>query len=191
MASGTLPPVCARHGGPATRWQRRSFYTRTPWWVLVLIPIALLLALVVALAVRGTVTANLPTCDRCDSERRRFRLSVVAAWVGDVVLLVAFAQLGAAGLLLWVLTTLAALVWSFSGDRRRVSGRVSNDRLWVQLQGVHASFAAPVIDALRNPAIVGPPPPAGPPSAPDHYVAPPPSPQRPASTPLHTILPGQ
>lgn len=151
LVQGWVPPICVRHGGPSTRRDRRSFYTKTPTWVVLLIFVALMLALVVALCVRGTVTAEVPSCDRCASERRRFKWWVAAAWLGDVVLLVGITQLGAVGFVLWLVATVAALCWSFAGDRSRVTGTVSKDRLWVALKGVHPTFAAAINGALVPP----------------------------------------
>jgi hypothetical protein len=44
---------------------------------------------------------------------------------------------------------LAALLFGFSGDHFRVSGSVSQDRVWVNLKGVDEAFAAAITNALR------------------------------------------
>ena len=151
VAAGTLPPCCARHGKPATHWQKRSFHTKTPLWVFALLIIAALVALIVALVLRRTVEGRLPACDDCRRDRRRFVWSVVGAWVFDVVALGVLAQLGTAGFLVWLLLTVGVLVFSFSADRFRVAGRVSKDTHWVELRGVHTSFASAISGALVPP----------------------------------------
>jgi hypothetical protein len=150
LEQGTLPPICARHGCASTRREPRSFYTRTPAWVILLVFVALLIAVMVALAIRVTVKAQLPGCEQCVADRRRYRRSVIAAWMADAVLLFVFAQLGGAGILLWVLVTAAALVWSFAGNRTVVTGTVSKDRAWVALARVHPAFAGAITTALSG-----------------------------------------
>ena len=151
VAAGTLPPCCARHGKPATQWQKRSFYTKTPGWVFALLLIAVLIALIVSLVLRRTVEGRLPACDDCRADRRRFVWSVVGAWVFDIVAIGLLAHHGAAALLLWLLLTVGVLVFSFSADRFRVAGRVSKDLHWVELRGVHPSFASAISGALVPP----------------------------------------
>lgn len=152
IAQGTLPPCCSRHGGPATRHTKRRFDTKTPLWVFLLLVLGALIAIVVALALRKSVEGPMPECDECDRERRRFKLTVLAAWVADVVVLVLAVQLGAAGLLLWLLVTLVALFWSFGGGQRyRVHGVLSKDQMWVELRGASDEFAD-AINAVVHPA---------------------------------------
>jgi hypothetical protein len=168
IAQGTLPPCCARHGGPATHQAKRRFDTKTPSWVLLLVLVALLVAAVVALVLRKSVEGQLPGCDQCARDQRRFKLTVLGAWVADVVVLVLAVQIGPAGLLLWLLVTLGALVWSFAGAARyRVTGNLRKDRLWVDLRGVSEEFAA-AINAVVQPTPVAPPTPV---AAPQPVVA--------------------
>jgi hypothetical protein len=157
IAQGTLPPCCARHGGPATRQAKRRFDTKTPSWVLLLVLVALLVAAIVALVLRKSVEGQLPGCDQCARDQRRFKLTVLGAWVADVVVLVLAVQIGPAGLLLWLLVTLGALVWSFAGGARyRVTGNLRKDQQWVDLRGVSEEFAA-AINAVVQPTPVAPP----------------------------------
>ena len=51
--------------------------------------------------------------------------------------------------MLGLLAVVGALVFSFVGDNFRVSGHVSADRAWVNLKGVHATFAAAINNAVR------------------------------------------
>jgi hypothetical protein len=166
IALGTLPTCCARHGRPATGQARRRFDTKTPSWVLLLCLVAVLIAAVVALALRKSVEGTLPVCDECAAEQRRFKLTVVGAWAADVVVLVLAAQLGVTGLLIWLLATLAALVWSFGGGQRyRVTGFLRKDQMWVDLRGVSDEFAAAINAVVRpeQPVAVPPQPVVAPP----------------------------
>ena len=210
--AGTLPPCCARHGGPVTEWQKRSFYTPVPWWLLILFPFAMLLAAIIALCIRRTVKGVLPACAECKRDRQRFVRLAIGGWVLDAALLFVFTLLGPAGIVLWLVTTFAALCFCFCGDRFRVSGRVSKDTMWVQLRGVDASFASAIKGALAPPSQFVPPAPVaatppvlseapvlasaplGPsaplvPSAPEPAVAP--IGQLPSAPAAMTILPGR
>jgi hypothetical protein len=146
---GCLPPVCARHGRPATRRLKRTFYTRTPTWVYLLIVISVLVAAIVALAVRKSAPGSLPGCDQCVAERRRFVWSAVGGWLLGLGLLVlaGVADNGPAAIL-GLLVLLVALVWTFCGDQIRVRGSLRKDLLWVDLKGV-----APEFDAQLRPAL--------------------------------------
>jgi hypothetical protein len=155
VAEGHLPPTCARHGVPMTTWTSRSFYTRTPWWVFLLFVVSLLIALIVSLAIRTTVSGRLPSCSRCKTERRRFVWSALGAWVASLTLLfVVPSALSVPSWFLFVLfgLVLAALIFSFAGDQFRVTGSVSKDRTWVELKGVSEPFAAAIRQALSAPA---------------------------------------
>ena len=152
-----LPSICARHGGPATRPVKRTFYTRTPWWVYLLIVVSLLLAAIVSLAVRKSAAGMLPSCDRCVAERRRFIGCVVGGWLLGLVLLV----LGAAAdngfvLLLGLLVWVVSLVITFCRDQFRVRGSVDRDLTWVRLKGVAPAFAAEVARGLASSGVPGP-----------------------------------
>ena len=165
IAQGTLPPCCARHGGPTTRQGKRRFDTKTPLWVLPLILVGVLVAVVVAMAVRKSVQGQIPECDECAREQRQFKLTVLGAWVADVVVLVLAAQLGGAGLVLWLLVTLGALVWSFAGGQRyRVHGNLTKDQMWVELNGASDEFTAAINAVVRPepPAPLIPPQPLAP-----------------------------
>ena len=150
MAQGYLPPICARHGGRATRVLRRNFYTRVPPWAYLLLLVGVLVFVIVALTVRTTVSTRLPGCERCSAERRRFVLAVVAGWVTACALLVwAIILASGAVLALGVLALAACSIGTFLGDWLRVGGTVSENRAWVQLKRVDCAFAAAVTGALR------------------------------------------
>lgn len=139
VASPLLPPMCARHGVPASKAIKRKFFTATPAWVILIAIFSLLIGAIVALAIRTTVECQLPACEQCTKDRRQFVLIASAAWVGTFLSL----ALGKWGPLLFVAGALGSLVWSFGfGNRRRVSGVVSKDKQSVTLKGVDESFAA-------------------------------------------------
>jgi hypothetical protein len=91
-----IPPVCVRHGRPATTTRRIRFASRTPWWAYLLLLVSLLIALIVMLVVQKRLTAPAwPVCDEC---RRLRRVRLTAMWcllVGGPVLGLLIA--GAAG----------------------------------------------------------------------------------------------
>lgn len=151
LQQGTLPPVCARHGGPSTSMRKRTFYTRTPWWVILIVLASLLVGLIVALAIRKTLHARLPECARCAQEHRQFRTITAALWGATVVLLVLAVSLSSGGLgLLCFLVGVVALIWSFAG-RRQVQGFLTTDQAWVDLKGVSDEFAGAINGALQAP----------------------------------------
>ena len=145
---GWVPPVCARHGRPATAPLKRTFYTRTPGWVYLLIVLSLAVAAIVSLAIRKSARGTLPGCDRCVAERRRFVWSAVGGWV--LALGILFPALGAdgraAGLVaaFGLLLLIAAFGWTLSGDRVRVRGHLRKDLVWLDLTGVSPEFASEV-----------------------------------------------
>lgn len=155
FAQGALPGICARHGGPATGMLPRKLYSRTPVWVLLLIPLGLLIAAIVALAIRSDINGRLPSCGLCAADRRRFVRRVWAGWGIVVLLPVSAVGLSAVGVesgflfALLFLAIPAALIFSFSFDSFRVRGRFSKDRLWVELKGVSDEFAG-TLDAARR-----------------------------------------
>jgi hypothetical protein len=199
LAQGYLPRTCARHGVPASTSCKRSFHTKPPLWVYILILASVLVFLIVVLVMRKTVSGHLPACASCTAERRRYLGSVLGGWVATVALFIA-AGLTSSGalLLLGFAAVLAALVWSCCGDLQRVHGSLTADQVWVTLRGAHASFADQLQQALRPPPqpVVTP----APTEAPASYaaVSPPalPSPSPGASAPVgypvgRDILPGR
>ena len=82
-----IPPVCVRHGRPATTTRKIRFASRTPWWAYLTLLAGLLVALIVILVVQKRVTAPAwPVCDEC---RRLRRSRLTAMWcllVGGPVL---------------------------------------------------------------------------------------------------------
>jgi uncharacterized membrane protein YdcZ (DUF606 family) len=151
-----LPHRCARHDVPSTHLDKRVFYTRTPAWVAVTFLAGVLLFVILAMALRTTAKGALPACPQCTRDRRRFRQWAWAAWIGAAVVFAVAIGMGSSGLILvGVLVLLAAIVVSCCGDRFRVSGFVSKDKMWVELKGVGPEFARMIDEALRpQPATV-------------------------------------
>jgi hypothetical protein len=146
-----MPRLCARHGGPASRTVKRSFHTPTPPWVLLLILVSLLIAAIVALAIRKSAHGYLPGCARCASDRRGFIAAACGGLtVGLLLTVLGFAVDSAGLLLLSLLVFLVALVGTFCGDQFRVRGRLRKDLQWVELRGVAPGFAAEMTRGLQQ-----------------------------------------
>jgi len=165
VAQNYLPPICARHGGPATRLVPRKFFTRAPGWSYLLILTGLLIFAIVTLAIRKTVPTALPACAQCTRDRRQFISLAISGWVSVLaVMVVAFTLASDLLFVLGLVAILAALVFTFAGDYFRVAGTVNKDLVWVTLKGVDDTFAATINNGLRVaapvPATTGSPPPA-------------------------------
>lgn len=157
-AQGHLPAICARHGVPATQSTSRKIYTKTPAWVYVLILVSPLICAIVAMVVRKTVPGRLPACARCGIDRRNFVLSVVGGWVAAFTVLFVGAGMSSAELIiLGFLGLVAALIWSFSGDLRRVRGNATSDVVWIELRGVCAEFQQEVVQGVLRAGVPVPP----------------------------------
>jgi hypothetical protein len=150
-SQGRMPRLCARHGGPASRTVRRTFYTPTPPWVWLLVLVSLLVAAIVALAIRTSLPGHLPGCARCVSDRRVFVGSVLGGLTAGVLLFVAGVA-AASGVLvgLGMLVVAAALLGSMCGDQFRVRGRLRKDKSWIELSGTAPAFAAEMVRGLQQ-----------------------------------------
>jgi hypothetical protein len=150
-----LPPICARHGGPATSFRQAKFYTKAPLWTYVLIPLGLLVFAIVTLSIRTTVPSRLPTCGDCSADRRRFIAVVISLWVATVGVIVLGVQLSSDALvILGFFAIIFDLIACFTGDYFRVAGHVTQDRAWVNFKGVDDAFAAAINNAVRPAAPV-------------------------------------
>jgi hypothetical protein len=146
-----LPPICARHGSPATSFRQAKFYTKAPPWTYVFILIGLLIFVIVTLAIRTTVPCRLPTCSQCSVDRRRFIAGVLSMWLATALAIGLGIQIGSDALvILGFLAIVFDLIACFTGDYFRVGGHVSQDRAWVNLKGVHDNFAAAINNAVRG-----------------------------------------
>ena len=149
MAQNYVPPVCARHGVPATTAARRTFATPPPVWSYLLIVLGVVVFLIVVLATRTKVDTALPGCEQCGQERRRFWSYLAVAGAVSAAVFATGIAISSDGLaMLGFFLLLATLVMACLRDRFRVSGTVSRDRAWVNLKGVHERFAAEVNGAL-------------------------------------------
>ncbi len=155
VAASYLPPICARHGGPATAFQQRKLFSRAPAWSYLLIPLGLLIFAIVTLAIRTTVQCRLPSCSRCSADRRRFIMGVVSLWVATVGVFVLGVQLESGALVgLGFVAIVVDLIACFTGDYFRAAGHVSKDRAWVNFTRVDHAFATAVNNAVRPAAPV-------------------------------------
>jgi hypothetical protein len=154
--TGQMGPLCARHGIATDRALRRTFYTRTPSWVYLLLVTGVLLMVIVATALRKTVQGVVPGCQRCADERRRaLTLGWAAVALVPVLFVVAAAVSSVTLLVLAALAVPAAVVAMMLVERRRVTGVLSKDQQTVTLKGVAPQFA----DAARaaaTPALAPP-----------------------------------
>jgi hypothetical protein len=151
VRTGWLPPVCPRHGVPATGSRKRRFTAPPPAWLWLLVIVSLLVAALVADSMANAERADIPTCRQCDADRMRVRLVRVALGLGSVAtfLYAIVADVGGLALLAcllvlrWVLS-MSTLLEPFYAVR----GQVVDDQ-WLDLRDVHPGFIA----ALRpNPA---------------------------------------
>jgi hypothetical protein len=210
FARGYLPQTCARHSGPASSTRKRTFYTRTPPWLYLLLLGSVLLFAIVALIMRKTVEGALPGCAQCAGERRRYVLSVLGAWVASLALFISAGFTASLALIVvGGIAVVAAVVWSCLGDQLRVRGSLSKDQVWLELRGVNESFAMQIDQAVQGatpapipapaPTGYGAPAPALTPNAAATYGGPGLAPGSPAVAPTHIagsaagrdILPGR
>ena len=134
----------------ADRTIKRKFYTPTPVWVIILIIFSLLVALLVALAIRKTDEIGLPGCQSCADATRNRRRIRWGTGIASLVVLIGAGTTGNDALLLLFFIVVLAWLMSFStllDSMGAVTGRLYGP--WLQLKGVHPAFVA----AMRpNPA---------------------------------------
>ncbi len=141
---GGLPPVCTKHGRRASRMSNTTIYSRTPLWVIPIIVLSMLVGLIVALAIRKTVTGIWPFCPECERNRRS---RVTGMWIALVTALAAVA-LGVAahvpGLLL--LALVAAVVSAgygcLSSWTNQTCAEVDRTSVTVHVRKPSAAFVA-------------------------------------------------
>jgi hypothetical protein len=125
--------------------RRVRLYSTTPWWVWLLIPVSLLIALVVSLVLRKSVDAwAWPFCAHCVEQRKRM-LSATAGSGAGMVLGVALAIVSGSGL--WLLLTclglVAVVVFSGRAGWGTISGaRVTRDGAAVEVRSPAAAYLA-------------------------------------------------
>ena len=69
VALGGLPFVCVKHGKLAVTMPRTRVYSSTPLWVIPFVIFSLLVGLLIAMALRETVTGAWPMCADCKASR--------------------------------------------------------------------------------------------------------------------------
>jgi hypothetical protein len=149
VASGWgTPTVCTRHGEPAVEQKRVAFISRNPGWSYLLLLAGVIVFVIVASAIRKTVTAAAwPFCARCTEERKRgltVGLGIVAAGVVAIALAGVLpdgpgALSVAVGILLLVIGCIVALR---GGSRTmRAAGHVVDRGQTVQFDKAHEAFA--------------------------------------------------
>lgn len=147
ITSGALVELgtCPRHPLLAAKTGQRTFYTRTPAWVILIALASLLVGAIVALLIRKEVKGPVPECARCRTVRTRFRLGVLLVWGALAAALFPLAEVGnGVGFLVWFGLLLLVLGFSASGSTWRVRGTLSKDLLWVELRGVEVHFVQAV-----------------------------------------------
>jgi hypothetical protein len=149
VSQSHLPPRCARHGTAVTHTTKRTFYTPTPFWIAILAIFTLLIAAIVAHGMRKEVVAQLPSCQQCTQDRRRFKLMAVGLWLLLIPTFVLAAS-SDVGVLLFFVLMIGALVFSFCGDQFRVRGSLTPDLAWVELKAVDEAFASEINQAVMR-----------------------------------------
>lgn len=140
VAGGLAPDRCVAHGARPVEHRRVTFLSSTPIWVFLIMIASILIALIVALAVRKKVVAPAwPLCEECLATQRRNRWLMIGSllawvpliWVGSRIA----GDLGAWLTLAAVLVpVLAAIVFgSRSALRSIAKATVSADGLTVSL----------------------------------------------------------
>jgi hypothetical protein len=146
VESGAAPrAVCSRHGLPAAATRRVKLYSRSPWWVWLLMLAGWLVALIVAVALRKIVAAPAwPFCDRCEDRRRAAVLGVVVTLgVSAVSLFLSIATLDLWFLALTFAGILAALALAAQAGWGVIAGAVvSQDRAAVVLRRPALAYTA-------------------------------------------------
>jgi hypothetical protein len=143
------PTVCTRHGEPAVEQKRVTFISRNPGWSYLLLLAGVIVFVIVASAIRKSVTAAAwPFCARCNEERKRgltIGLGILAAGVVAIAL-VAVLPSDAGGLAVFVgiLLLLVGFIVAMRGGSRtmRANGHVTDRGQTVQFDKAHEAFAA-------------------------------------------------
>jgi hypothetical protein len=143
------PTVCTRHGEPAVEQKRVTFISRNPGWSYILLLVGVIVFVIVAAAIRKTVTAEAwPFCARCNEERKRgltVGLGLVAAGVVAIALVGVLPDgPGSLSVLLGILLLVVGFVVAARGGNRalRAGGHVVDRGQTVQFDKADEAFAA-------------------------------------------------
>ena len=143
VSSGALTPLglCPRHGLPAVRTKKRSYYTATPTWLYLLVLVSLLIAVLILLAVRKTVAGPVPDCATCVADQKRRRAIVLGSWgLALVVLIGGMAANSGAVAAIGFFGLIAALLATFAVPQKWQQGQVTKDGYWVELKDPAPAF---------------------------------------------------
>lgn len=139
---GQPPPVCPKHGLASTETTVHKFNTRDSTWLVALIIVSFALALIVAIAIRSSVSGRLPRCEQCARAKRQVIAVVAVSWI---VVLATFWPVTVSGgipAVVWfvalVVVTLGSVV---APNRVAVRGWLTKDKRFVHLKDVHPNFA--------------------------------------------------
>lgn len=142
------PTVCTRHGEPAAERRRVTFVSRNPGWSYVLLLAGVIVFIIVASAIRKTVTtAAWPFCARCSEERKRsltIGLGIMAAGVVAIALVAVLPDdTGVLAVFLGaVLLAVGYVVAVRVSWTMRANGHVVDRGQTVQFDRAHEAFAA-------------------------------------------------
>jgi hypothetical protein len=157
-SGGGVPPVCARHGEPATQRKRVLFKSYTPRWAYLLILFGLLPFAIVAVALQKRVKAPAwPFCARCAKLRTGRLLAGIGVTVLAVLAVLVLAAVvpkdssyGGPIVLMFVVLLVVGLAITANAARNAIaSGYVSRDGSTVQIRRPHPRFAEEVTAALH------------------------------------------
>jgi hypothetical protein len=137
--------ICPRHANPAVRSKKRSYYSATPPWVYVLILASLLIAVIIMIAIRKTVTGQVPDCATCMAEqKKRTAIAWVIAAVAVAVLLAGLSATNGLVSLIGFLLLVVAICYPLAAPKKWQQGVVTKDGYWVEMKKVAPAFAAAV-----------------------------------------------
>lgn len=148
--------ICPRHGLPAVRVKKRSYYTASPPWAVLLIFVSLLIGLIVLLAIRKTVAGPVPDCRTCVAEqRKRTTIAWSVALLSVGLLLASLGSQSAGFVLVALVAVVVAIVHPVVAPKKWPWGVVTDDGWWVEMKDTAPAFRAAVQQATA--AAIAPP----------------------------------
>lgn len=139
--AGHLPPVCPRHGEPATEQRAVKLISKPPAWAAIFILGGGILYLIIVLALRKTVKAPAwPWCATCTAQRKKLLLIGLPLLAAGLLLLVGAVALNSDSTspllaLVGIVTLLAGTVVAARGGVVPMTGAmVSGDGQYVEVK---------------------------------------------------------
>lgn len=138
--AGHLPPVCPRHGEPATEQRSVKLISKPPAWAAIFILGGGILYLIIVLAIRKTVKAPAwPWCATCTAQRKKLLAIGLPLLAVGVLLFVGGIALNSSegGLLavLGVIVLLAGTIVAARGGEVPMTGAmVSGDGQYIEVK---------------------------------------------------------